>query len=84
MVEYKAELLNDREILLIRDPARVVTFRLRESKLIQLDKIVATLNKNYLKAETDKKRENYITRTMLIQRVIERIIDNPELLELLL
>jgi hypothetical protein len=69
---YRAEWVDERTIIFTYDPLVTVTFRLRKSKLDQLDKIVTALKLNSNGVR--------ISRTLLIQRIIERIIENPHLL----
>jgi hypothetical protein len=73
---FKAEFLDTRTIVLTYDPLITVSFRIRKSTLDRLDKLVVAL-------QLDKRLFNNnvrISRTYLIRRIIERVVENPHIL----
>jgi hypothetical protein len=72
----KVEFIDARTIVLTYDPLVTVSFRVRRSTLDRLDKLVVAL-------QLDKKLFNNnvrISRTYLIRRIIERVVENPHIL----
>jgi hypothetical protein len=73
---YRAEWVDERTIIFTYDPLVTVSFRVRRSTLDRLDKLVVAL-------QLDRKLFNNnvrISRTYLIRRIIERVVENPHIL----